>query len=557
MSVTHTANNNPMSGGAGISGRVMDNSVIAGLRRSAKLFPDSDAFYCQHQVVSWQQLHDDVVTIARVWSHLLDVNQTGRVAIYLHKGIDFVTAIYSAMECGLTWVPLDATQPAERAAVILDNAKPELLVVTRSLWQDLKDKLSDDVRRSIQLVVCDDRYSDLAESVSSSALAQSLEHQDKSHVYLPFQPVPSDVAAILFTSGSTGVPKGVQISHQNLMHFINWAVDELDLVHEDVLSNHAGYHFDLSTFDLFAASQVGAACWIITQQEQRNVVALREGIIRHNVTVWYSVPSVLSMMVTAGALEPSASASLRHVIFAGEVFPVKQLNALAEQLPAGCSMYNWYGPTETNVCLSHRITEQDLAASHPPPIGKLLPDIWAWQVAPDGQLSLHQGDWEGELVVSGPCVTPGYINQANTLNTVHHRQKRHATGDLVVCKDGVFTYHGRIDRMVKIHGNRVELGEIEAALNRFDSLAEVAVVCHLTESEQHVIAFYTLADGIGKVSALALKQFASQHLPRYMIPSRFSAMSELPSNNNGKVDYPALSRLAAEMFEPAQEKVNS
>jgi acyl-coenzyme A synthetase/AMP-(fatty) acid ligase len=362
--------------------------------------------------------------------------------------------------------------------------------------------------------------------------------------YTPYHPTAQELAAILFTSGSTGMPKGVQISYGNLHTFIGWAINKFALSEQDVFSNHAGFHFDLSTFDLFVASAVGGSVWVISDDEQRDVVALAEGIRRLRISVWYSVPSILSLMVNSGAIEKEVAASLRYLIFAGEVFPIRPLRKLRKCLPESCTLYNFYGPTETNVCLYYRVRESDLLRDKPVYIGLPLPGQKA--IVVDGRQAPVTGPGcIGELIIEGSCVTPGYRNWIDPANHDNHLRGRHATGDLVGIENGFLYFHGRKDRMVKISGYRVELGEIEEVLAAMPEIREVGVVAQITGNAQNLVAFISVDDVEAAPGVLAVKQFCQERLPRYMIPKFVRRLDDLPKSRNGKIDYLALKELAS------------
>jgi amino acid adenylation domain-containing protein len=505
-------------------------AVIEHLRAAAERHPDRPAFVGEG-AIAYGAFRALVASWAATFA-ARGLAPGGRVAIWLPKGRDYATAIYAAMDAGGVYVPLDGTQPAERARKILTSAEPTVLVTDQKHLREIEDLRLPSLKALF-----------LVEEGEGEPRVVEVAPADPVR-YAPFRPAPSDVAAILFTSGSTGVPKGVQISHGNLDCFIGWAVAEFALTERDVLSNHAGFHFDLSTFDLFAAAAAGAAVWIVREAEQRDVPALAGGIAAHGVTVWYSVPSVLTMMAASQTLTPPATARLRHVLFAGEVFPIKHLAALGACLPQGCSLYNLYGPTETNVCLFYRVREADLRRTRPVYIGEPLPGVEALVLDERGNPVVEEGEI-GELVISGPCVTPGYRNLVDPRNHDNHRLGRHATGDLVHYEGGYLQYCGRKDRMVKINGNRVELGEIEAALSALPEIREVGVVAEVTETAQSVTAFYSLEPGAARPGLIAIKQHCSRLLPRYMIPKAARHLDELPKNQNGKIDYLALARLAA------------
>jgi amino acid adenylation domain-containing protein len=448
-----------------------------------------------------------------------------RVVVWLPKSPEYAISIFAALTAGAAYVPLDATQPVARVAAILRDSEPAALVTTAALLRGI-----DPLPPSIRAVwVVGEAAPPL---LAFETAVQTLAEDARRRVEL------AQLAAILYTSGSTGTPKGVMISHENLANFIAWARTEMDLRESDVFSNHASFNFDLSTFDLFAAVAAGATLWIVPDASARNTAALAQGIERHRVTVWYSVPSVLALLLDAGLATRELLAPMRYVLFAGEVFPIKQLRRLQELLPPAARLYNLYGPTETNVCTFYRVEHIDPARQVPVPIGGPITGARLRVVDDRGQ-ALSEGEL-GELVVEGPCVTPGYFRRPDDPNTENHRRNRHATGDIVGYEGHDLVYRGRKDRMVKVGGFRVELGEIEAALLRHEAIAEAAIVALDGDTGMRLVAFCSP----GGPSLLEMKTHCGNLLPRYMIPHALVRMPALPKNANGKIDYVQLQAAA-------------
>jgi L-proline---[L-prolyl-carrier protein] ligase len=470
-----------------------------------------------------------------------------RVAIWMDKQPRYAEAILAALRAHCAYVPLDGRQPPRRIAHILADAQPAVLFT--------------DARRLATLAA-----GDLPPTLRAVVLSDDGPHQAGGHLpCLPWGvfgrgtgsgawPVPAagDLAAILYTSGSTGLPKGVQITHRNLATFIGWAREELDFGPADVFANHASFNFDLSTFDLFAALGVGAAVWIVPDGQARDVAALADGIRRHGVTVWYSVPSILHLLSASGGLGPEVTGGLRYVLFAGEVFPMPQLRALARRLPERTALYNLYGPTETNVCTYHRVTAQDLAIDAPLPIGKPITGARAIVVDDEGRPA-GDHDGTGELIIEGDCVTPGYWRRERESSAAGHHEGRHATGDLVSYCDGQLVYRGRKDRMVKLSGYRVELGEIEAAALRHPDIEEAAAVLGEHAGRPRLDLYLSVRPGARPPSLVEIKRHCAAHLPAYMLPQAVSCLDRLPRNSNGKVDYRLLQAGASSGARPALE----
>jgi len=228
-------------------------------------------------------------------------------------------------------------------------------------------------------------------------------------------------------------------------------------------------------------------------------------------------------------------AALRICVFAGEPFPIADCQRLRAAWP-GVRMFNWYGPTETNVCTYYRVRRSDLTRTEPVPIGQPVDGATVW-IADDERRTVDDPAEIGELVVEGDCVTPGYWRREGEPAADDHRRNQHWTGDLVSYEGGQLVYRGRRDRMVKVSGYRVELGEIEAAVLRHPDIAAAAVVVAEPGPGARIALFYILRDDALPLSLLTIKQHCAAHLPAYMIPHHATHLTELPRNANGKTDY--------------------
>jgi amino acid adenylation domain-containing protein len=351
------------------------------------------------------------------------------------------------------------------------------------------------------------------------------------------------LAYILYTSGSTGKPKGVMLSHANGESYVDWCSEVFAPTRDDRFSSHAPFHFDLSILDLFVPMKHGATLVLIGEEVGKQPVRLAPLIAERRLTIWYSAPSILSVLAQYGNLEQHDFSALRYVLFAGEVFPVKHLRRLKSLLPSP-RYFNLYGPTETNVCTFYEIPDRiPEERSEPYPIGRACSHCRTRVVDERGQ-DVAPGT-EGELVVSGPPVMRGYWNLPESTRRAFLEQdadgRWYKTGDIVIeAGDGNYTYVCRRDRMVKRRGYRVELGEIEAGLYKHPAVREAAVVALPDEEAGIRIRAFLSCAGEKRPSLIELKRFCAENLPIYMVPDAFTFLETLPKTSTDKVDYQGL-----------------
>jgi non-ribosomal peptide synthetase component F len=317
------------------------------------------------------------------------------------------------------------------------------------------------------------------------------------------------------------------LSHRNGLAFAEWAAREVGVRPEDRLSSHAPLHFDLSTFDLFSAA-AGAACVVLVPREASVFPSELARLIRESgITVWYSVPSVLTLLVLRGGIEEEPLAGLRTVIFAGEVFPTKYLVRLMDAVPQA-RILNFFGPTETNVCTWYDVPREE-------PLGDALPIGRAI-----GGVTATIED--GELVIAGPTVMQGYWGdpeRSARVLTERGGVRAYRTGDLVRPRpNGDLDFLGRRDNQIKTRGYRVELGDVEAALHGLDVVVEAAVVAVPDDALTNRLRAYVVTSA--PVGAAEIAKRCRERLPGYMVPDEFEFRVELPKSSTGKVDRRAL-----------------
>ena len=509
------------------------------LEESARKTPDAPAVIDGEREITYLALERQSNRLANLLIEL-GVQRGERVGIYLDKSIESVVAIYGTLKAGGAYVPLDPQAPPARLGYIARDAGVRVLL-TGCEKQDAWRALMEDDPALQSLVVLNGGPAAASEGVRVLTPSDVAAASDSA---LPVQVVDCDLAYILYTSGSTGIPKGVMLTHRNCLAFVEWAVEEFAVGTEDRLSSHAPLHFDLSTFDLFAAAAAGAAVVLVPAQASVFPSEIRRFIESAGITIWYSVPSILTMLVIRGGLEVGALPTLRTVLFAGEVFPTSHLKRLVELLP-GVRFANLYGPTETNVCTWWEVTELPEDSSETIPIGRAIANVDTFVVTDDGRLA-ETGE-VGELYVRGPTVMQGYLGDpAKTVSRLvptpfgdMHGQLVYRTGDLVQeTSSGDYRFLGRRDDQVKSRGYRIELGDVEAAIQAHPAVTECAVVAVADDLVgSRLYAFVAASD---EMPDPPFGAFCAERIPGYMIPERFEVNGALPKTSTGKIDRPAL-----------------
>jgi amino acid adenylation domain-containing protein len=470
----------------------------------------------------------------------LGVRPGDRVGVCCPKSIDTVATLLGVLKAGAAYVPCDPQSPPTRNAYILADCAVRAAVVEEKLAAALQPELQRQSAAPVlfTLAGCDDG----APLTASLDVAQA---SAPAAVVPTAQPAPDDLAYILYTSGSTGQPKGVMLTHRNAVSFVDWCSETFAPDSDERFSSHAPLHFDLSILDLYLPLRHGATVVLIGHELGKAPIGLAALIAERRLTSWYSTPSVLSLLAQHGKLAGHDLSRLRRVLFAGEVFPVRHLRDLVDAIPHA-RYFNLYGPTETNVCTYCEIPRPIATErTEPFPIGRVCSHLRA-RVVDIGGSDVARGE-EGELCVAGPAVTPGYWNQpaqtARSFLAGGSVEPFYRTGDVVVEDTaGDYVFCGRRDRMVKKRGYRVELGEIEACLYGFPAVRQAAVIARDGDDGVQIVAFISTQDG-QRLSLIALKTFCAQHLPVYMVPDRFEFLASLPTTSTDKTDYQQLKAL--------------
>jgi L-proline---[L-prolyl-carrier protein] ligase len=464
----------------------------------------------------------------------LGVEPGARVGLYVRRSCDAVAAMLGTLRAGCTYVPVDPAAPLERNAEIYVDCGVRLAIVEERFAAELR-RVTHRLGGSLDV-----------QTIAPVGLGRALREWASEGASFTAElrakrtAARSEVACVLYTSGTTGRHKGWMMSRAAITAFVRWSHRLFGIDERDVFANHAPFHFAMSLFDVYSSSTSGARLVLVPDEIRQFAGHVVDVIARERVTVLFATPSILSRMAALEGLESRDLSALRLVVFGGEVFPPSQLRTLLQRLPHP-RYYNCWGSTETNIATHYEVPpDADLEA--PPPIGRPSAHYEVRVVGPDGEL-VPVGTI-GELQLRGEGLTTGYLNRPELnaerlLPAADGGLPWYRTADLVTeLPSGDLRYAGRIGRMVKLRGYRVEPGEIETRLYEHPAIREAGVIAVEGPRGPELVAHVSGP----RVAVVELKEFCARKLPAYMIPERFVFHDALPRTSRGKIDFDALRR---------------
>lgn len=475
--------------------------------------------------ISYRELWERSDALSVYLEEVLGEDKTP-VVVYGHKDPMMLVCFLACVKSGRAYCPVDVSMPPERVGDIAETVGNELLLgveIPESVPENIRVLSPEDMEKAIN--------ARLGERFPESKWVK-----------------PEDTFYIIFTSGSTGKPKGVQISAEALTRFTDWSVTLGGSPEEKktaVFLNQAPFSFDLSVMDVYTSLTSGGTLYCVEKEIQKDMGKLIETLGRGNINYWVSTPSFADMCLSDRSFNEELISDLKAFLFCGEKLTKTTAARLMERFPKA-RIVNTYGPTESTVAVTGtEITGEMIEAAEELPIGyaKAGTDIEI-----DGET--------GEIIIVGDTVSKGYFKDSGKTAKVFGRKADgrayYRTGDQGYLKDGMLYYHGRLDLQVKLHGYRIELGDIENNIRELEGVEAAAVLPKYQEGKvRHLTAFVVTSDGTAfdgdsrarLAAAKAVKSGLKERLPEYMVPKRVVFMENLPMTINGKTDRKKLEAL--------------
>ena len=493
----------------------LQKNVVGYLEASAERTPQATAVEDASESLTYAELLERSKRAGTALAHA-NVARQG-VVIALEKSAKMLAVMMGTLFAGAFYVPVDPHMPSSRLGQIVARLGASVIVTDdQTIVSDLGDAVTLRVMSPDELFAAD-----VDEAALTTARANTLE---------------TDPAYVLFTSGSTGEPKGVTISHHAIASFIESFTTTFGFTSQDRFGNQAPFDFDVSTKDIYSALSLGATLVIIPRELFMQPVALVEYLGQHSVTVLIWAVAAMGIVSTYHALEGARLDTIRMALFSGEVMPRRHLADWRSHLPQA-TFVNLYGPTEiTCNCLYH-VLDPDRSYDEGIPLGESFAHCNVYLLSADGSQVQEAGE-KGEIAVSGPSLSLGYLGMpevtqaAFVQNPLNHvfPELVYRSGDLGVYSDqGELFFAGRADNQIKYQGHRIELEEIDLAFERFEGVTRCR--CVFDEKSKRLRAFYE-----GTAERQELLDLAKEQLPSHMRPSSIERLDDMPLNKHGKVD---------------------
>jgi len=494
--------------------------ILKNIKRYSK--EDKVAAIVGDQILTYEKLEIKSNSLA---SYMLDTYKEDRtpIVIYGNKENDILIAMIAALKSGRAYIPIDITFPEDRINKILQEVNPKVIINC--------------TRENVGIIPYSISYIEL-EKIYGSYSTEGIEEK--------FWVEGDDNCYILFTSGSTGQPKGVQISKNNIDSFVKWFSKFLNVGNDNnAILNQPSYSFDLSVMPIYLGLTNGKILFSLSYKTLENTKDTFEELKKSDMQLWISTPAFATLCVQNDTFTHELMPNLKTMYFIGEVLPPMLVNELKLRFP-DIRIINSYGPTEATVAVTGiDITDEILYENKELPIGKVMEGAYI-KIVDESGMSLRDGE-KGEIVIIGRSVSKGYYKNDDITNKVFFYKdmdgeilRGYKSGDIGYFKDDILYFSGRKDFQIKLNGFRIELEDIENNIRKIDNIKNAVVLpCYKEDKIAHLVAFVTLKTN-NELSplknTLLIKSELKKYIPKYMIPRNIKVISEFPLNANGKID---------------------
>jgi len=515
------------------------DSLISGFIRAVSVFAERTALEVDDQAYSYQRLGQMAHNIAAAIK-TYEIQSNDLAAVLAYRSPTAYAGILGILISGKGYVPLNPHFPTERTHKMLSLSQSSVLIVGRECVEELKTLLPL-IKKTLTIIFPDTKQMDdiLEDHPKHHYIFADDMLDQQGPIEVP-EVDPENTAYLLFTSGSTGIPKGVPVSHRNVCSYVKYICNRYNINEHDRFSQTFDMTFDLSVHDMFVCWQRGACLCCVPK---KFVMAPAKFIKEKQLTMWFSVPSVAMFMSKLRMLNPNTYPSLRYSLFCGE--PLS--GALAEQWQVAASnsiVENLYGPTEATIAISYYPWDSqhslNACENGVVPIGFIFDGQKCCLI--DKERNVVEKGKSGELCLCGSQVTKGYLNNPEKTQSQYIRipfigdEIWYRTGDLVKQDEkGCLYYLGRIDDQVQILGHRVELQEIDHAL-RQASGTEMALSIAWPVKDGSVGGVVGFIGGKSNIGRSQVLEYCQNTLPDYMVPKKLYYIDDIPLNSNGKLD---------------------
>ncbi|NPV83994.1 MAG: amino acid adenylation domain-containing protein [Candidatus Aminicenantes bacterium] len=523
---------------------MVDTPLSKYLSSSAEKFPDKEAVTNGKSSLTYRELLGRSNYLARCLTDK-GLNIGNYVVISMTRRINIIESIFGVLKAGGVYIPMAPDIPGLRRKLIFNNCRPSAIICDNPVLKKLLSENEEIIKEcSIFCYENQDRIDNAIRNKISLIDAKSFIDQENNFV-MRSRITPDMPAGVYYTSGTTGEPKGVILTHRNIHEYISWVIDYIGIKPNDRLLWTAHYYFDMSLFDIYAPLRAGATICMADEKQLLFPKLLVDFAEAQQVTVWKGVSSLLMYMARTGAIAPGRLRTLRKVIFSGEVLPTKYLRQWMQTFPDKIFI-NAYGPTEaTGISMYYKVDSMPASSEEKIPLGKPCENTEIFLL--DDKLSPVLDGEIGEIFIKGICVAPGYLNNPeqtrkffidNPLNP-GKGETVYRTGDLARRRpDGNYEFLGRKDDQVKYMGYRIELQDIEQALISLPYVNDAAVILTEMNKLPELQAFIDVAKH--GITTHQVSQDLNQLLPGYMIPHRIHFVDRIPRTASGKIDRQAL-----------------